>query len=178
MFHFNKKHLEDPSVPMWVIKAHGVTFYVNYVSAEIAWTTKETPDNSHTKGSIKFKNCKLSIDEDNGATISKLGIFDHNLPQPKDSARIIARAGSSIHLALVTNEFKHSKIKTIEGACHSEFIICDLLDKNELLMASLKYSGQFRIMSPNEHYYQEYDKTNDYIEEIYEEDSNDYCLDT
>lgn len=76
MFHFNKKHLEDSTVPMWVIKTHGVTFYVNHVSADIAWTTKETPDNAHTKGAIKFKRCKLSIDEDNNATITKLGITD------------------------------------------------------------------------------------------------------
>ncbi len=35
VFHFNKKHLEDPEVPMWVLKAHGVTFYVNHIDAEI-----------------------------------------------------------------------------------------------------------------------------------------------
>lgn len=170
MFHFNKKHLEDPLVPMWVIKAHGVTFYVNHVSAEIPWSTKETPDNSHTKGSIKFKKCKLSIDEDNCAIISKLGIFDHNLPQPKNSTRVIARDGNPFHLALVNNEFDHSKIKTVEGACSTEFIICDLTDKDEVLIAGLKFAGQFRILSPNEHYYQEYDKTNDYIAEVYDDE--------
>lgn len=179
VFHFNKKHLEDPSVPMWVIKAHGVTFYVNHVSAEIPWSTKETPDNPSTKGSIKFKKCKLSIDADNCATLTNLGIFDHNLPQPKNSTRIIARDGSSFHFALANNEFKHSKIKTVEGACSTEFIICDLTDKDEVLIAGLKFAGQFRILSPNEPYYQEYDLTNDYIREIYsdEEDNDGYSID-
>ena len=55
VFHFNKKHLEDETIPMWVVKTHGETFYVDHVSADIAWSTKETPNNSHTKGSIKFK---------------------------------------------------------------------------------------------------------------------------
>lgn len=179
VFHFNKKHLEDPNVPMWVIKAHGVTFYVDHVSAEIPWSTKETPNNNHTKGSIKFKQCKLTIDSDNCATVSKLGLFDHNLPHPKNNARIIARDGSQFHEALTRGEFNHSKIKTIEGACSTEFIVCDLLDKNEVLLAGLKYAGQFRIMTPNEHYYQEYDKTTDYINENYDEEyEGDYNLDS
>lgn len=179
MFHFNKKHLEDPSVPMWVIKAHGVTFYVDHVSAEIPWSTKETPNNNHTKGSIKFKQCKLTIDSDNCATVGKLGLFDHNLPHPKNNARIIARDGSQFHEALTRGEFEHSKIKTIEGACSTEFIVCDLLDKDEVLLAGLKYAGQFRIMTPNEHYYQEYDKTTDYINENYDEEyEGDYNLDS
>jgi len=71
VFHFNKKHLEDNTIPMWVIKARGETWYVNHVSADIPWTTKESPDSNHTKGSIKFRNCQLTINEDNCAVISK-----------------------------------------------------------------------------------------------------------
>lgn len=68
VFHFNKKHLEDPNIPPWVIKAKGQTFYVKHVDCQKGWSTKETPDNSHTKGAIKVKNCKLVI-EDEFATI-------------------------------------------------------------------------------------------------------------
>lgn len=158
MFHFNKKHLEDPTVPMWVIKAHGVTFYVNHVSANIPWTTKETPDSAHTKGAIKFKKCKLSIDDENNATLSELGITDVFLKHPKVvHARIIARADQTFHNALKAKEFKHSRIKKIQGACSSGFIVCDLLDKDEVLIAALKYANDFRIMVPNEHYYKEYE---------------------
>jgi hypothetical protein len=62
IFHFNKKHLEDPSIPMWSIKAKGETYYVKHVDCALPWSTKETPDNPHTKGSIKIKNCTLTID--------------------------------------------------------------------------------------------------------------------
>lgn len=71
IFHFNKKFLEDPQVPMWCIKTKGETLYVNHVTALCGWSTKETPDNDHTKGSIKFKHVILTIDENNEATIEK-----------------------------------------------------------------------------------------------------------
>lgn len=169
VFHFNKKHLEDPSVPMWVIKSHGVTFYVNHVSAEIPWTTKETPDNPSTKGSIKFKDCKLTIDRDNNATLSKLGLTDRLLPHPFIANRIIATYGGEFFHAL--KDYKHSEIKRVHGGCGTSFVICDLLDKNEALMAALKYAGKFRLLSPNEKYYFDYE-TAEVIYEI-EEDLED-----
>ena len=65
-FHFNKKFLEDSSIPMWVIKCKGETYYVDHLNSQVGFTTKETPDNNSTKGSLKFKG-KLSIIEyDNG----------------------------------------------------------------------------------------------------------------
>ena len=70
VFHFNKKHLEDPTIPMWVLKCKGRSYYVNHVDCNMPWSTKETPDNSHTKGSLKFKNCLIRIDQDNNAIIS------------------------------------------------------------------------------------------------------------
>lgn len=69
IFHFNKGHLKDPSIPMWVIKTKGKTFYVDHVDSSVGWSTKETPNNEHTKGSIKFKNVHLHI-EDGNANIS------------------------------------------------------------------------------------------------------------
>jgi len=171
VFHFNKGHLEDETIPMWVIKTHGVTFYVNHVTAEIPWSTKETPDNEKTKGSIKFKNCKLSIDSENSATISKLGFLDKKLPHPKlVIARIIADSSGDFHRALLKNEYKHSLIKPVYGGCGNSFIVCDLLDKNEYLMAALRYSGKFRALKPNEAYYQMYEDKKDWIEQIHDEE--------
>lgn len=72
MFHFNKGHLADPTIPMWVIKAKGQTFYVNHVDVNCPFSTKETPDNPSTKGSLKFKNCRLEIDDNQNATINSL----------------------------------------------------------------------------------------------------------
>lgn len=73
MFHFNKKHLTDPTIPMWVIKCRGDTYYVDHVevSPGVGFSTKETPDNPHTKGSIKFKG-NLTIEENNNIKIAKI----------------------------------------------------------------------------------------------------------
>lgn len=69
VFHFNKASIQDPSVPMWVVKAKGETYYVNHVTATAPWSTKETPDNPHTKGAIKFKRVDVVIDDENCAEI-------------------------------------------------------------------------------------------------------------
>lgn len=57
---------------MWVIKAKGQTHYINHLTADCEWTTKETPDNVSTKGSIKFKNCRITIDQNLDATITRI----------------------------------------------------------------------------------------------------------
>ena len=159
MFHFNKKHLEDQTIPMWVLKFHGETLYVNHVDCSIPWSTKETPDNSHTKGSIKVKDCLLRIDEENSATISTLTFIDkiRLRNQRLGITRIMFRPGSDLHKALQKNEYKHSPFKNILGRCATGFVICDILDKREMMMASLKYTKDIRIVKPNESYYQEYD---------------------
>lgn len=55
---------------MWVLKFDGQTQYVNHVNFNcVTFSTKETPDNPNTKGSLKFKNVNLSIN-DGEATIS------------------------------------------------------------------------------------------------------------
>ncbi len=71
VFHFNKKHLQDSTIPMWVVKCRGDTYYVHHVdvSPGIGFSTKETPDNPKTKGSIKFKG-RLEINEDEDGKIS------------------------------------------------------------------------------------------------------------
>lgn len=73
IFHFNKKHLEDPSIPMWVIKTRGETYYVDHLEVDkgIGFSSKETPDNPHTKGSLKFKG-RLSIDDNNDEIVAKI----------------------------------------------------------------------------------------------------------
>jgi len=55
---------------MWVLKVKGETYYINHLDSEIGFSTKETPDNTHTKGSIKFKKCNLEILE-NSAKITR-----------------------------------------------------------------------------------------------------------
>ena len=167
VFHFNKKHLEDETIPMWVLKTHGETFYVDHVSAEIPWSTKETPNNTHTKGSIKFRECLLTISPDNEATLSKLTLVDkvRLRNQKLGITRVIFPYGDDFHTALSNNEYKHSAFKNVEGSCGSEFVVCDLLDKEEALLAALTYANEFRILKPNETYYQEYDSKKKFISE-------------
>ena len=71
VFHFNKKHLEDPTIPMWTIKHKGQTYYVNHVDSQIGFSTKETPDNPVTKGSIQFRG-KIKIYKENDQTIANI----------------------------------------------------------------------------------------------------------
>ncbi len=144
---------------MWVLKFHGETYYVNHVDAKLPWTTKETPDNSHTKGSIKFKNVLVTINEQNEATLSELSLFDRiRLRNQKlGITRIMFRPHSAVHKSLQNNEVKHSPFKNIRGACSSGFVICDILKKEEMTYLALKHANEFRILMPNESYYQEYD---------------------
>lgn len=71
MFHYNKKHNEDPTIPQWIIKVKGQTFYVHHLNSNVGFTTKETPDNPHTKGSLQFKGI-LTITEENKTIIANI----------------------------------------------------------------------------------------------------------
>lgn len=62
VFHYNKQHNIDPTIPAWVVKTKGQTFYVNHLESKVGFSTKETPDNTHTKASLQFKG-KLQITE-------------------------------------------------------------------------------------------------------------------
>ena len=177
VFHFNKKHLEDQTVPMWVLKTHGETFYVNHVDANMPWSTKETPDNPHTKGSLKFREVLLSIDENNCATLRELNIYDkfRLRNQKLGITRIMFQPGTQIHEALKRNDFKHSPFKYISGACTRTFVICDLLKKEEATFATLKYGEEFRALMPNEGYYREYDNVKgEHIDADYLDDDTPY----
>ena len=178
VFHFNKKHLEDATIPMWCVKSAGVTFYVNHVTSELPWSTKETPDNPSTKGSIKFKQCKLTITSDNSATISKLGFLDKLLPKPRVASRILTACGGEFHDALLKGEYRHSKIKDVVGTCGNKFVICDLLDKDEMLLAAIVYAGKFRLLTTNEKYYFAYEEDEVIFENYDDEDEDDEDADS
>jgi hypothetical protein len=129
------------------------------VECNVPWSTKETPDNPSTKGSIKVKNVLVTIDAENNANLTNLTIFDkvRLRNQKLGITRIMFKPGSEMHKALKNKEFKHSPFKTISGACTTTFIICDMLDKSEVTFATLKYDS-FRILTPNEGYYRQYDE--------------------
>jgi hypothetical protein len=73
VFHFNKAHNQDQTIPQWVVKHKGKTYYINHLNSLIGFNTKETPDNEHTKGSLQFRG-KLEIlkDESTGETEARI----------------------------------------------------------------------------------------------------------
>jgi hypothetical protein len=138
------------------------------------WSTKETPDNPSTKGSLKMKACHVIIDENNNATLKKLTLLNKaRLKNVKPfSTRVMAAEDSEFHEALKDKEYDHSKIKYVSGACSSPYIICDI-SKRDATFALLKYSG-LRILSPNEYYYQEYDSKGTTITVDYSDEDTPY----
>lgn len=72
IFHFNKAYLTDNTIPMWTIKHKGVSYYVNEVLALRGFKTKNTPDSSHTKGSLQFDDAHLLIIEHDGSTTATI----------------------------------------------------------------------------------------------------------
>lgn len=60
--------MADPNIPMWVFKVDGQTYYVHHAVFEVGFSTKETPDNPHTKGSLKTKGY-FSTKEENGLIV-------------------------------------------------------------------------------------------------------------
>lgn len=186
VFHFNKKHLEDNTIPMWVVKTKGNTYYVNHVSCSLPWSTKETPDNSHTKGSIKIKKCLLTISDDNEASIQELTPIDaaRIRNQEQGITRIIVKEGSDYYKfveSLKIHKIKHSPMKSIGGACSSRFYITDIIHRSQFTMLALTMSNcsSFRVLMPNESYYKFYDdpknkdKTFVYEEEYYDSDDDE-----
>lgn len=157
VFHFNKKHLQDATVPMWVIKAKGETYYINHVTADIPWTTKETPDNAHTKGSLKFRSCKCLIDDNNDATITKIDL-DNPVESKAKPNRIIITG----HDPKILEGIDHTKLQYITGYCSTGFIVCDILNESDLTLLTLKFNNSFRLLKENELYYQNYEKGGDY----------------
>jgi hypothetical protein len=72
VFHYNKAHNQDASIPPWVVKARGETYYVNHFTSEVGFSTKETPDNSHTKASLMLRGSLVIEHLPNGETHAKI----------------------------------------------------------------------------------------------------------
>lgn len=71
VFHFNKASIGDPLIPPWVVKARGQTHYVWHLESAVGFSTKETPDNPMTKGSLQFR-AKLNLLDVDGKLYARL----------------------------------------------------------------------------------------------------------
>lgn len=160
VFHFNKKHLEDPSIPMWVLKFSGQTLYVNHVTCQIPWTTKETPDNTHTKGAIKINKALLTINDSNEAEIRPLEKDDLlRIRQNKLGYKriLVVDNKEEIKEFLSRNVINHGPVRRISGYCGSSYDLIEIRGKEGMTMLSLAFSDSYRVLQPNENYYKAYD---------------------
>lgn len=171
-FHFNKHHLKDPTVPMWIIRAKGQTYQVAHVNSTIPWSTKESIDNPHTKGAIKFKNCLITIDDDNVATITELTPEDKARLIKREAVRIITRFGSKLREALISKNIKHSNIQTFGGGCSTTWFVCDIFDPRQYTILALMIP-EIRQLMPNEEYSKWYDQR-DEDDDLDIEDAEDW----
>lgn len=161
IFSFNKQSLTDATLPAWILKANGNTYYVNHVNADMQWSTHETINNPHTKGSIKFKNCYCSIGDDNTAYLRPLTDIDRARIKAKDNGytRILFGSNSSVHVQsfMAEREIKYSPFVVIRGTCGNGFVICDIIKEDEAVLALLGLAGIIRVLQPNEKYWRAYD---------------------
>jgi hypothetical protein len=171
VFHFNKKHLEDDTIPMWVIKLRGETYYVNHVDCSVPWSTKETPDNSHTKGAIKVKHCYVAIDTDNCAVIRAVTEEDKLRFKSQETVRVITEKGSALKTALA--KMSHSPIKMAGGGCGTTWYITDIPSKKHFTILQLQIP-YIRQLMPNEDYYKQYDQASADSDWLYDDDDFDY----
>jgi len=154
---------------MWVIKTKGESYYVSHVECSVPWSTKETPNNSHTKGSIKVKRCHLVIDDDNVAHLNKLTPeIERRLNKSEIIIRVITRYGSKLRQACEMLDHKN-EIKTVGGACSTTFYITEFNSEEEYVMFKMACTVEdLRELKPNETYYKMYEsKSNEdgYIDE-------------
>ncbi len=160
VFHYNKKSLEDPTVPAWVVKAKGKSFYVNHVISNMPWSTKETPDNDATKGSIKFKDALLTIDDDNCANLTVLTSVDAARLRAKERGytRILITRENKVVEYLKDHGIRFTPFKMISGSCGSRYYICDIIDPDDVVMMRIGLEQHsFRVLNENETYYMAYD---------------------
>ena len=159
VFHFNKKNLQDPAVPMWTLKTKGQSLYVSHVSCECPWTTKETPDNQSTKGSIKVKNALLIINDFNEATLRPATSADKARLKGECLVRVgwLGLAHSVMKEFLQKNEIATTEWKNLLGGCGSSYWITDVLSNSDVVQMELALWGKFRRLQPNEPLYRGYD---------------------
>ena len=158
---------------MWIVMAKGQTYYVEHVQANIPWTTKETPDNIRTKGAIKFRECLVTISDDNCASISLLTKTDvariNNLA--RGITRIITSEASKLNASLAQCEIKHGPIKCHSAGCGTRWYITDIHTVEDHVMLQLMMAGtNYRVLQPNEGYYKWYDDKHGVDLEEYEDE--------
>lgn len=150
IFHFNKKHLSDATIPPWVVKCNGETFYLNHVTCAMPWSTKESP-HSATQGAIKLKNCHIQINHENHAIIQPLTQEDHaRIKQLPPEPILIGWTSAADHGKLL-DHVRHGALQFLEGpGCTSDWWVCELYSEEDWTWVQLQLLTQVRRFMPNE----------------------------
>lgn len=79
-FHFNRGAIEFPFLPMWTLKTRGKTYYIQHLDASgVVMTTRETPEHPSTKGAIRFRRGRLTLNPDGTATLVSVQAVENAL---------------------------------------------------------------------------------------------------
>jgi hypothetical protein len=161
---------------MWVVKTQGKTFYVHHVECNVPWTTKETPLNSHTKGSIKIRNCVLTIDQQNSAVINRPTIGDRwrlGKTQVKPIRLLIGNQyGDTFAQLALRLGVEHGPLKEVVGSCGSKYHVTEIWQEQDITTLILALpANSLRLLAENERYYTDYDSDRSWIPE--DEDDED-----
>jgi hypothetical protein len=139
--------------------AKGKTYYVDHVSADLPWSTKETPSNTRTKGAIKFKNCLLQIFDDNCAEIKTLTSTDLDRIKSTDLKLVRLMVSHSmvdeIHEFIKEQDLWHSPFKQFGGNCGTINCLFDIKD-TDLTLIILKFNDRVWVVNPNHPYFKLY----------------------
>ena len=166
VFSFNKAHLSDSTVPPWVLKTGGRSWYVNHVSCTLAWDTRETPNNNHTRGSIRVKNALLSIDHSNLAVISELTEQHRQRlhKQKLNYQRLAWMIHNHEHVVNYVEQtgIAHTEIRLVYNpGCGSSWYVCDVINPADVVMLTLALQARLSQVNPNTWQYQGYDSEED-----------------
>jgi hypothetical protein len=134
--------------------AKGKTYYVDHVTSNLPWTTKETIHNPRTKGAIKFKNALLRL-EDGIAEIMELTDEDRLRLSALLPTRIHFRYKNEFLWLLQHNDIKHGPCMRFSGGCGRNSYVIEI-EKDDLTMLAMTYPNQFEILTEDNPYYQWY----------------------
>ncbi len=160
VFHFNKKSLTDNTIPPWVVKCKGESWYVAHVTCEVPWSTKETPTNHHTQGAIKMRNVYVQITDENEAIIQSITPELKQHVKLKQERKIKIGWQNTWH-AQVTPYLTHvhyENLRSVEtGGCSADWWVCEIYSEDDWAQINLTLYPRVRRFMPNEWQYQDHE---------------------
>lgn len=157
VFHFNKGHLADPTIPMWVLKIKGKAYYINHLDADIPFSTKETPDNPSTKGAIKFKRVNVIIDENQNATLRPATALDLQEQKQRDNPpqRVVTENITEAERVMKQHNIQHDPVMSSFSNGTRKHVF-DVKSDKELSKLILTSKSDMQILNKSDALYKQY----------------------